>query len=229
MTSMRITLANRGENRPTDPTRGRDAEFPPWYLRRRVLALACLTCLTVLMAGCAEPVTEQTETAASTLEVTAVLQSETPAGVESVAAIDTSETAEAAEPALVVATAEAGVQEGAEEPRQETGTEAEAPATTQAAAANWEEGRITFKSPSLHGELTASGEPFDKDAMTAAHKVLPFGTVVTVTNLFNGKQTTVIVNDRLPSHVSAILDLSPAAAATIDMVDAGIVDGRVEW
>jgi rare lipoprotein A len=185
--------------------------------------LACLTCLTGLIAGCGEPVTEPKE-AASPTEITAVLLPETPVGVESVVATDTPETANVAEPALV-----ATEEPVAEEPRQEIGTESEAPATTEAATPNWEEGRITFKSPSLQGELTASGEPFDKDAMTAAHKELPFGTVVTVTNLFNGKQTTVIVNDRLPSHVSAILDLSPAAAATIDMIDAGIVDGRIEW
>lgn len=221
MTSMRITPVNPGGNRPTDLTRGRGAGCLPGHVRRTAFVLACLTGLTVLLAGCGEPVKESQAATAPAAEVTAVLQSETSAGIESKAAADTPETM-AAEPALVVATAEPVAQE----PPQETGA---APATTEAATLNREEGRITFKSPSLHGELTASGEPFDKDAMTAAHKVLPFGTVVTVTNLFNGKQTTVIVNDRLPSHVSAILDVSPAAAAAIDMVDAGMVDGRVEW
>ena len=93
----------------------------------------------------------------------------------------------------------------------------------------WEEGPITFKSPSLDGAMTASGEPFDKDSLSAAHKTLPFGTVVTVTNLFNGMSTTVTVNDRLPEQVSAVIDISPAAASEIDMIDAGIVDGRIEW
>ena len=77
--------------------------------------------------------------------------------------------------------------------------------------------------------MTASGEPFDKDSLSAAHKTLPFGTVVTVTNLFNGMSTTVTVNDRLPQQVSAVIDISPAAAGEIDMIDAGIVDGRIEW
>ena len=197
----------------------------PGHVRRTAFVLACLTGLIVLLAGCGEQATEPNAATAPAAEVTAVLPAATPAGAESMADADTPETAAAAEPALVVVTAEPAAQE----PSPETGTAAEAPATSEASALNREEGRITFKSPSLHGELTASGEPFDKDAMTAAHKVLPFGTVVTVTNLFNGKQTTVIVNDRLPSHVSAILDLSPAAAATIDMIDAGIVDGRIEW
>ncbi len=108
--------------------------------------------------------------------------------------------------------------------------EAEAPVAEAAeSSAAWEEGPITFKSPSLDGAMTASGEPFDKDSLSAAHKTLPFGTVVTVTNLFNGMSTTVTVNDRLPQQVSAVIDISPAAAGEIDMIDAGIVDGRIEW
>lgn len=100
---------------------------------------------------------------------------------------------------------------------------------SEADAGKWEEGPVTFKSESLHGNMTASGEPFDKDALTAAHKTLPFGTQVTVVNLFNGLSTVVTINDRLPQHVSAVIDLSPAAAREIDMIDAGIVDGRIEW
>ena len=92
-----------------------------------------------------------------------------------------------------------------------------------------DEGPITFKSESLHGNPTASGEPFDKDSFTAAHKDLPFDTEVTVINPANGKRTTVRINDRLPPQVSAIIDLSPAAAKELEMVDAGIIQGRIEW
>ena len=114
---------------------------------------------------------------------------------------------------------------GEEPPQTSAGEEL---ASADESAANWEEGRITFKSDSLHGNMIASGEPFDKDSFTAAHKNLLFGTEVTVINLFNGKRMTVKINDRLPPHVSALIDISPAAAREIDMIDAGIVGGRIE-
>ena len=60
----------------------------------------------------------------------------------------------------------------------------------------------------LHNRKTASGERFDNNAMTAAHKTLPFGTEVKVTNLNNGKSVTVRINDRGPFVKGRIIDLS---------------------
>ena len=68
-----------------------------------------------------------------------------------------------------------------------------------------------------HGKNTASGEPFDMYAMTAAHRKLPFGTVIRVTNTRNGKNVVVRINDRGPYRKKRILDLSYAAAERLDM------------
>ena len=95
-------------------------------------------------------------------------------------------------------------------------------------AANSAEGTIAFLSDSLQGEMTASGVPYDKDAMVAAHKELPLGTVVTVTNLFNGKSVVVEVVDRLPPTVTALIDVSSAAARELGMTESGMVDGRID-
>lgn len=68
-----------------------------------------------------------------------------------------------------------------------------------------------------HGKNTASGEPFDMYSMTAAHRKLPFGTVIRVTNTRNGRNVVVRVNDRGPYRKKRILDLSYAAAERLDM------------
>lgn len=68
-----------------------------------------------------------------------------------------------------------------------------------------------------HGKNTASGEPFDMYAMTAAHRKLPFGTVIRVTNTRNGKDVVVRINDRGPYRKKRILDLSYAAAERLGM------------
>jgi rare lipoprotein A len=193
---------------------------------RLMLALSVLACLGTLVSSCGAPAPEQLEAVTATTEPAAVSPTEAPETPTSVLPTITPQ-ATVAESTPVPPTAMPAPVDAA--PVAAADEVASAPAQAEAADSRSEEGRVTFKSPSLHGEMTASGEPFDKDAMTAAHKTLPFGTVVTVTNLFNGLQTTVTVNDRLPPQVSAIIDLSPAAAEAIDMIDAGIVDGRIEW
>lgn len=91
------------------------------------------------------------------------------------------------------------------------------------------EGQASFYNDKLHGHETASGEKYDKFAMTAAHRTLPFGTMLKVTNLWNGKNVIVRVNDRGPfGKTERIIDLSMQAALQIEMVTAGIVDVRVE-
>lgn len=76
-------------------------------------------------------------------------------------------------------------------------------------------GRASFYADAFHGRRTASGERFDKRAMTAAHRWLPFGTVVKVTNPANGKSVYVRINDRGPHRRNRIIDLSRAAAQKI--------------
>jgi rare lipoprotein A len=80
----------------------------------------------------------------------------------------------------------------------------------------------------FHGRKTSSGEVFDRNDFTAAHNTLPFGTVCRVTNLANGKNVTVRINDRGPFKPGRIIDLSYAAAKQIGAVQAGVVDVKVE-
>lgn len=98
---------------------------------------------------------------------------------------------------------------------------------TQADAIGSEQGRATYYGNHFDGALTASGEPFSNQAMTAAHRSLPFGTKVQVTNLENGKQTIVKINDRGPFVSQRIIDLSQSAAERLDMVDRGVARVRV--
>lgn len=96
-----------------------------------------------------------------------------------------------------------------------------------AAVAN-EQGQASYYADSLHGNLTASGEPYDRDDLTAAHRTLAFGTRVKVTNLDNGESVVLRINDRGP-HVDAnIIDVSGSAAERLDMVDAGTAQVSLE-
>ena len=91
-----------------------------------------------------------------------------------------------------------------------------------------ERGMATWYGGSLDGGPTASGERFDQNAMTAAHRTLPFGAVVRVTNLKNDRQVTVRINDRGPYARGRIIDLSRAAARVLRMIDDGVVPVVVE-
>ena len=90
------------------------------------------------------------------------------------------------------------------------------------------EGRASYYSSRLHGKRTASGEPYDETAMTAAHPSLPFGSRLCVTNLYNDRHTVVWVNDRGPFVGGRIIDLSLAAADELGMLRAGTARVRVE-
>jgi rare lipoprotein A len=78
------------------------------------------------------------------------------------------------------------------------------------------------------GHRTSNGEIYDMHQFTAAHRTLPFGTIVRVTNLANGKQTQVRINDRGPFVADRIIDLSLAAARAIEMVGPGVAPVRIE-
>ena len=78
------------------------------------------------------------------------------------------------------------------------------------------------------GRLTATGEPLDTMNATAAHRSLPLNSLVRVTNLRNGRAVVVRINDRGPVSRSLLIDMSPHAAAAIDMINEGIAEVMVE-
>jgi rare lipoprotein A len=82
-------------------------------------------------------------------------------------------------------------------------------------------GKASWYGPGFHGKRTASGERFDMNDLTAAHRTLPFGTRVRVRNPQNGREVVVRINDRGPRVGDRIIDLSKAAAATLDLLQAG--------
>jgi rare lipoprotein A len=82
-------------------------------------------------------------------------------------------------------------------------------------------GKASWYGPGFHGKRTASGERFDMNDLTAAHRTLPFGTRVRVRNPQNGREVVVRINDRGPHVSDRIIDLSKAAAATLDLLQAG--------
>ena len=91
-----------------------------------------------------------------------------------------------------------------------------------------QDGLASWYGGSAQGGPTASGERFDKNAMTAAHRTLPLGTRVRVTNKKNGRTVEVRINDRGPYGRGRVIDLSEAAAKRLDMIDAGVVPVRIE-
>jgi rare lipoprotein A len=91
-----------------------------------------------------------------------------------------------------------------------------------------EEGLASWYGGKFQGRKTASGEVFDTNEFTAAHRTLPFGTRVRVTNLDTGRTTVVRINDRGPFVPGRIIDLSRAAAAAIGMAGSGVARVRVD-
>ena len=84
-----------------------------------------------------------------------------------------------------------------------------------------EEGIASWYGKDFHGKLTANGERYDMHGMTAAHKLLPFGTQVKVTNRNNGKSIVVRINDRGPFVSNRVIDLTRTGAEGIGMIAAG--------
>ena len=92
-----------------------------------------------------------------------------------------------------------------------------------------ETGLASWYGRRFHGRLTASGEVFDQEKFTAAHRTLPWGSRAKVTNLANGKSVEVRINDRGPFGKGRIIDVSRAAARVLGIVESGITTVRVEW
>jgi|694.fasta_scaffold138931_2 rare lipoprotein A (peptidoglycan hydrolase) len=90
------------------------------------------------------------------------------------------------------------------------------------------QGRASFYGPGFYGRQTANGEVFRPGTMTAAHKTLPFGTRVRVTNMSNGRSTVVRINDRGPYVGGRIIDLSETAADAIGMRNSGVSPVKIQ-
>jgi len=90
-------------------------------------------------------------------------------------------------------------------------------------------GEASYYHNKYRGKKTASGEKFRQYKRTAAHKTLPLGTKVRVTNLDNGKKVRVTINDRGPFIEGRIIDLSRKAARKIDMLNDGVAPVKIEY
>jgi rare lipoprotein A len=91
-----------------------------------------------------------------------------------------------------------------------------------------QKGMASFYGIRFHNRKTASGEVYNFRELTAAHKHLPFGTLIKVTNLKNNKVVVVKVNDRLPQSSKRVIDVSKAAAIEMDMVRDGVAQVQLE-
>lgn len=92
-----------------------------------------------------------------------------------------------------------------------------------------ERGIASWYGRPFHGRRTASGERYDMDHLTAAHKTLPFGSRIEVENLDNGRRVQVVINDRGPFVRGRIIDLSRAAAREIEMIGPGTARVEIRW
>ena len=102
------------------------------------------------------------------------------------------------------------------------------PSYADTAITTQQRGRISMYGNEFAGRKTASGEPFDPTALTMAHRTLPFGTRVRVTNLENQRSVEVVVNDRGPFVSGRIADLSEEAARRIGMAADGVVEALLD-
>jgi len=89
-------------------------------------------------------------------------------------------------------------------------------------------GQASWYGPGFYGNRTASGDLFRPGTLTAAHRTLPFGTKVRVTNLNNGRSAVVRINDRGPFHGHRVIDLAHGAASELGMMVSGIATVKLE-
>jgi rare lipoprotein A len=120
------------------------------------------------------------------------------------------------------------VQPGPEPPTETAKSDASPVIPTPRTGVPFEEGKASWYGAPFHGRQASNGEIYDMNKLTAAHRTLPFNTMVRVTNLNNGKSTTVRITDRGPFVDNRIIDLSYAAAREIESVGPGVVPVRLE-
>jgi rare lipoprotein A len=102
------------------------------------------------------------------------------------------------------------------------------PASAPAEPVFSEVGKASWYGKFHQGRTTASGDKFDMNDLTAAHRTLPLGTEATVTNLENGRSVDVVVNDRGPYRQDRVIDLSKRAAETLGIKDQGVGKVKIE-
>jgi rare lipoprotein A len=183
-----------------------------WALRRRSHLFIGLA-LSLCFAGCAhraKPVAQQPPAPKNqTTSTSPTAQPPAPPALPGISA----------PPAVPTVPAEAAASAGVAEPTV-VGPQSEASQTsTGNLAVTWsQQGIASWYGPRFHGRLTASGERFNTNALTAAHKTLPFGSRVRVRSLSDGKEVVVRINDRGPFIKGRIIDLSQAAARALGFV-----------
>ena len=89
-------------------------------------------------------------------------------------------------------------------------------------------GEASWYGPGFYGNRTANGEVFKPGTMTAAHRTLPFGTKVRVTNLWNGRSAVIRINDRGPFIDHRVIDLGHGAASSLGLISSGVAQVRLE-
>jgi rare lipoprotein A len=133
-----------------------------------------------------------------------------------------------AQPTDTPATTEEAAKRSTDVPEAPPASKRGKPAPMPAPAGYTEEGNASWYGAPFHGRRASNGEVYDMYKLTAAHRTLPFETIVRVTNVGNGKSTVVRITDRGPFIDNRIIDLSLAAAREIESVGPGVVPVRVE-
>ncbi len=128
----------------------------------------------------------------------------------------------------MITTAEAAAKKAPKQSQSATKNSETKQTYSKVAGSKTQTGIASFYANMFNGRKTANGEIFSNNKMTAAHRTLPFGTMVLVTNLANGRQVIVRINDRGPYVKGRIIDLSRAAAQEIRMVGRGVAKVRVD-
>lgn len=132
------------------------------------------------------------------------------------------------EPQTTPAQQQTDTQQNTPKTQQVTPTQPQQNDTPQQTTGMAETGKASYYADKFHGRATASGELYDKEKLTGSHRTLPFGTLVRVTNLANGKSVNVRINDRGPHANNRIIDLSYKAMSMIDGIRSGIINVKVE-
>ena len=103
-----------------------------------------------------------------------------------------------------------------------------APVPAQPGVVKVSKGKASWYGPGFYGNRTASGEVLRRGTLTAAHRSLPFGTRVRVTNLWNGRSAVVRINDRGPFHGNRVIDLAHGAASELGVISSGLAQVKLE-
>lgn len=190
--------ARRGKPRRVKPPHSRANVNLPRAAGSRILATLIFCCESLAIAGCAGR---------------RPVRASTPPPI--------------APSATVTAPADSAARPGAASPRSSTPPSREVPERFDAGGYS-EQGNASWYGPPFHGRRSSNGEIYDMNKLTAAHRTMAFNTMVRVTNLTNGKTVVVRITDRGPFVENRIIDLSRAAAQTIESIGPGVVPVRLE-